>query len=92
MVYLIHFEEKIGKAQHYLGYTKNLESRMYYHRNGNGAAILRACNERNIKYDVVREWDGADGNFERKLKKFKKSKRLCPICNSKTWETNGVFE
>lgn len=64
MVYLIHFERPIGsekkQAQHYLGYAKTLSSRVKRHKEGRGAAILRACNEQKIGWAVVRTWPEGD--------------------------------
>ena len=93
MVYLIHFEKKISHAQHYIGYSKDMktfEKRMKHHGNGNGASILKALNEKGIKYHVVRIWPDADGNYERKLKKRKNAKFLCPFCNPDKYHNNGV--
>ncbi|WP_013334863.1 GIY-YIG nuclease family protein [Gloeothece verrucosa] len=48
-VYLLHYEQPIGNknnplesAQHYLGSTDNLASRLLEHRKGNGAKITAA--------------------------------------------------
>jgi predicted GIY-YIG superfamily endonuclease len=35
-VYLFHFEQPLAHAQHYLGSTKNLPSRVRQHRCGEG--------------------------------------------------------
>ena len=84
MVYLIHFEEKLHHAQHYLGFTEfeDPNERLERHKAGDGAKILRALNEKGISYSIVRTWNG-DRKLERKLKNWKKSKQLCPICNPK---------
>jgi len=85
-VYLIHFAEPLGdlnnprgQAQHYLGYTDDLEARLERHRSGNGSAIMAAVAERGIAWRVVRTWEG-DRGLERKLKNQHNSPRLCPIC------------
>lgn len=84
MVYLIHFEEKLHHAQHYIGYCdEDLDQRFKRHKAGNGARILNACNKRGIEYYVVRIWPEGDRTMERKLKKRKNSKFLCPICSQK---------
>lgn len=83
MVYLIHLEEPYKHAQHYIGYTKNLQKRMYDHELGTrGSKFLKAVREAGINFSVVRTWDG-DRSLERKLKKQKKSRLLCPICREK---------
>lgn len=78
-VYLIHFERKLHHAQHYIGYTANLENRMEDHRTNNGACLLRALNRQKIQWSVVRTWEGGK-TLERRLKNWKKARQLCPIC------------
>jgi predicted GIY-YIG superfamily endonuclease len=78
-VYLIHFEQALHHAQHYLGFTVNLPRRLAQHRNGTGAKLLRAVNRRGIAWDVVRIWPGGPA-LERALKSLKKSRELCPVC------------
>lgn len=85
MVYLIHFDQKLKHAQHYIGfcYDNRFKKRISHHRNNTGAPILRALNKAGIGWSVVRTWPNEDGNFERKLKNQKKASCLCPICKSK---------
>ena len=45
MVYLIHFDEKYHHAQHYLGYTGDLENRIAEHAAGVGSPLLAAVSE-----------------------------------------------
>lgn len=79
-VYLIHFDEKLAHAQHYLGYTGgDLDERLERHRNGNGARLMQVIKEQGITWHLVRTWDG-DRKLERKLKDRHNSPRLCPIC------------
>ena len=84
-VYLIHFDRKISHAGHYLGYTANLQERIKLHRSGNGARLLRECKRLQIPWKVVRTWEFKDhdsaNTFERKLKKWKNSPLICPLCN-----------
>jgi hypothetical protein len=59
MVYLIHFEEKLHHAQHYLGFVESdLLQRIALHQSGRGAKLLAAVNEKGIKWRVVRVWPG----------------------------------
>lgn len=86
MVYLIHFSQKLSHAQHYIGFCEKksgLESRLDYHRKGKGLKLLKAVAEKGIEFSVVRTWDEGDRNFERKLKKQKNAKKLCPVCLAK---------
>lgn len=84
MVYLIHFQEKLHHAQHYIGFVaggnKALENRWLQHVNNCGAKILRACNLVGIEYEIVKVWRKGDRSFERWLKKKKKARCMCPVC------------
>jgi hypothetical protein len=83
MVYLIHFDEKLKHAKHYIGYCSKtgLLRRIIRHRKGHGAKILAELVKRNIGFRVARVWNDGDRTFERLLKNRKKSQDLCPICN-----------
>jgi hypothetical protein len=83
--YLLHFDQPIGsdnprgRAQHYLGYADRLDRRALQHLTGRGAKITQALVARNIGFQIARTWPGSR-SFERKLKNYKGSNRLCPIC------------
>lgn len=79
-VYLIHFETKLAHAQHYLGSTDDLEARLACHRQGNGARLMEVVTEQGIAWRLARTWPGGR-NQECALKRYKKSPRLCPICD-----------
>lgn len=87
MVYLIHFDQKLHHAQHYIGFVDHpahsLESRLEYHKKGLGSKLLRAVGQKGIEFKVVRTWEEGDRNFERKLKNQKNASKLCPVCNPK---------
>jgi predicted GIY-YIG superfamily endonuclease len=84
MVYLLHFNQNYCHARHYIGYvdgdTESLEERMRRHRSGDGANLIKVITEAGIGFELVRTWPEGDRNFERRLKRQKKSNRLCPIC------------
>lgn len=80
MVYLIHFDEKLKHAQHYLGSTDNLEQRLERHRSGNGARLMEVIMQAGITWQLARTWEGGR-DVEKRLKRQKNSPRLCPICN-----------
>lgn len=85
MVYLIHFDQKLKHAQHYLGFVKTargLDARMKHHLNGTGSKLMAALSQAGIKWSVVRTWPEGDRTFERTLKNRKKSASLCPICRA----------
>lgn len=84
IVYLLHFEKRIGGegykgAQHYVGWARDLERRIWHHRNGTGASITAHLAKNGIGFDVVKTWE-ADRNFERKLKNNGHFSRHCPHC------------
>lgn len=80
-VYLLHFNRPISdRALHYLGFAKDLDSRIEAHRNGNGARLTQVARERGIGFDVVRVWKKGNRTLERKLKNRKNASKLCPIC------------
>ena len=85
-VYLIHFEQPIGdldnprgQAQHYLGFTQDLDARLEAHRTGKGSAIMAAVSRASVGWTLARTWEGGR-DLERRLKNQHNSPRLCPIC------------
>lgn len=88
IVYIIHFSKKLGHAQHYIGTTKVYKKRMAAHRANRGASILKACNERGIKWRVVDKQIGSR-KLERKLKSRKDTASLCPVCKHKRRRQNN---
>lgn len=88
MVYLIHLDEKMSHAQHYIGWTqseKTLQARVDHHKAGCGSRFLRAAALTGIEFSVVRVWNDGDKHFERRLKNAKKASMLCPVCNPQNW-------
>ena len=81
VVYLLHFETKLAHAQHYLGSTDDLDSRLECHRKGTGARLMEVITEQGIGWCVVRTWPGGRKR-ERELKRYKNSRELCPLCDS----------
>ena len=83
-VYLIHFEQPIKDGhpcQHYLGYANNLEKRIEHHRRGTSKVrLMEVAKERGIDFVVARVWENGDRELERKLKRQKNGRNLCPIC------------
>lgn len=84
MVYLIHFDQPLAHAQHYLGYSADdkYEARLEHHRKGTGSRLMAALKRLGITWSVVRTWPNEDGNFERRMKNRKKSRCLCPTCRA----------
>jgi hypothetical protein len=81
MVYLIHFEEKLHHAQHYIGFVdKNLKQRIKKQQRNKGAKLLVAVNRKGIPWEVVSVWEEGNRELERRLKKGKKSRCFCSVC------------
>jgi predicted GIY-YIG superfamily endonuclease len=85
IVYLIHLEHGLVPSHgstHYIGWAhqNGLYDRIEAHATGDGSPLLRAANERGIRWAVARLWVGADRHFERRLKRRRKAKHLCPVC------------
>lgn len=71
MVYLIHFEEKLHHAQHYIGFVdKNLKQRINKHRHNKGTKLLVAVNSKGIPWEVVSVWEDGDRQLELRLKNW----------------------
>jgi hypothetical protein len=84
--YLIHLEEPVAHARHYLGWCKQANgNREAEHRSGNGARLLAVAKDRGIAFRVVRTWPAADRRFERRLKNTANARILCPSCNPDSW-------
>lgn len=80
-VYLIHFNRPLAHARHYIGSTDDLERRLHEHEQGNGSKLMAAVGRAGITWRLARTWPG-DRAWERRLKRYKKSHRLCPICSA----------
>lgn len=79
MIYLLHYDRPLHHAQHYLGFTDDLDARTARHLNGFGGWLPAVFSELGISFTIARTWDG-DRNLERKLKRRKNGRKLCPIC------------
>ena len=82
-VYLLHLEQPIGterqQARHYLGWTDDVERRVWEHRAGVGARFTRAAVRRGIQLSIAATWPGTR-ELERAYKLWHAPCRLCPIC------------
>lgn len=88
MVYLIHFDRPLGHAQHYIGFTDNLQQRLHDHEaTCKGSKLLQAVRAAGIHFRVVRTWEG-DRGLERRLKNQKKARLLCPVCRKEKSENH----
>jgi predicted GIY-YIG superfamily endonuclease len=79
-IYLLHFAQAYKHAKHYVGFTKDLSTRLDQHATGQGARLLEVITEAGISFELARTWNGTR-ETERSLKNRKATPRLCPICN-----------
>lgn len=86
-VYLLHFDEPIAHAKHYIGWSKEHPEkeggRIEQHRKGQAARLTQVLLEKQIGFTVTRIWEDVDRNFERRLKNMKCSPKYCPTCRKK---------
>jgi hypothetical protein len=78
-VYLLHFSEPVGHAEHYLGWALDHHARVDDHLCGKGSRLVAAAVRRGIHIELVRTWPNVDRNFERRLKNGTHKAR-CPLC------------
>lgn len=79
-VYIIHLHSPLGHARHYVGFSKKVEKRLYYHRTNQGSHFLRVANERGIEYTLAVRFAGTKHD-ERRLKNISHIKAYCPFCS-----------
>ena len=80
IVYLLHFQEPLHHAQHYLGSTSDLFKRLRQHWTGKSrVCIVNAFIKKQIPFVLAQTWQG-DKRVERHLKERHNNKKLCPIC------------
>lgn len=89
-VYLIHFHSKLHHAQHYLGWTNDLEQRIEKHQCGEGARLMAVIGKAGIRWEVSRVWPEGDRDLERRLKRWHKARTLCPICKAERKRRGNV--
>lgn len=83
-VYLIHFDEPLSHAKHYVGSTEHVRERLTNHANGRGSRILRYLHAQRLHWTLARMLvcnRGQARYIERRLKDQKNSPEFCPICN-----------
>jgi predicted GIY-YIG superfamily endonuclease len=81
-VYIIHLAKPLAgsKSQHYVGFSTQVEKRLFHHRKGTGSNFLREANRQGIPYALVVIFAGTKRD-ERRLKNCKNTAKYCPCCN-----------
>jgi predicted GIY-YIG superfamily endonuclease len=83
-VYLLHLDKPYRHAAHYLGFTASNDptARIEEHAAGRGARLMEVVVAAGIGFRLVRTWPNGTRNLERRLKRWKKSGQLCPVCRA----------
>jgi predicted GIY-YIG superfamily endonuclease len=90
-IYLLHLDTPLAHSKHYLGSADDLDARLERHAQGDGARMLAVCRERGITWRLARTWEGGR-RLERRLKNFKNTPRLCPVCSGDAALGRATFE
>lgn len=72
-VYIVKLERNLAHARYYVGWTRNLEGRMFYHRNKLGSRMLAACVDAGITFEVILSFTGTRTD-ERRIKNQKNTR------------------
>ncbi|MDX2138360.1 MAG: GIY-YIG nuclease family protein [Chloroflexota bacterium] len=79
VVYILKLERPLGTARHsaqyYVGWSKNLNARLRFHRQGRGAAFTKAAVDQGIRIEVVWSAPGTR-QLERWIKNRKNTARF----------------
>jgi len=93
-LYLIHFEQRVAHAGHYLGCTDDLKNRLHEHGNTyRGAALMQECRRRGIAWTLAAVWRHGHDK-EHKTKQVGGLSKYCPICNphTATWRNDRLSD
>jgi hypothetical protein len=82
IVYLLHFDQKLGDRLHYIGSTTfgRRHERWREHALGLGSAYTRRFIRKGIGFNVVRYWFVAARDVEMNIKKRGDYAAICPFC------------
>ena len=78
--YLLHFNGRVHGAQHYMGWSVDVERRVRLHLSGRGARLVRQALRAGLGIELVRVWPGLDRRDERRLKRVRAPIGYCPRC------------
>jgi predicted GIY-YIG superfamily endonuclease len=83
-IYIIHLARPLrgSKSRHYVGFSTQVEKRLWHHRNNTGSNFLREANRQGIPYCLVVIFAGTKAD-ERRLKNRKNTAKYCPCCTGK---------
>lgn len=80
-IYLLHYKDKMSHAQHYVGWTNDIENRIFEHIEGkqDKCKLTYEFAKRNIPFVISKLWYGTR-NDERAIKKHKSQPKHCTCC------------
>lgn len=79
-IYLLHFDPPLHHAKHYLGWAADIKARFGVHLDHKGSPLVSAAVKNGSEVTLARTWEGAGRGTERRLKKRKNLRSLCPLC------------
>jgi predicted GIY-YIG superfamily endonuclease len=82
-IYVLHFDEPLCHAEHYVGCTTELRERLTSHANGRGARICEALRDIGIGWNLSNLFTcnvKQMRRLERQFKNMKNTSRFCPYC------------
>lgn len=79
-VYVLHIEPAYRHAQHYTGYSEDIERRVFEHMQGSGGRLCEVAIKAGCHLILVYVEEGADKARERSLKSQGAGRAVCPIC------------
>jgi len=86
-VYLLHMDQPHYHAQHYLGWSKDVDTRLMHHWQCAGctwcANFPHKMRSLGHVWELARVWPNVPKEYERTLKNRHNGRKLCPICNPK---------
>lgn len=83
-VYILHFDDPLAHAQHYVGMTGNLRQRLEAHASGNGARLTEVLKDDSKPWTLGGLFQTTPTNarrVEKNLKDQHNTARYCDICN-----------
>ena len=78
-IYLLHFDRPYRHADHYVGWTDDLPTRLARHRAGHGARLITIITAAGIGFTLARTTTG-DRSTERAIKNAGGARRYCLVC------------
>lgn len=97
LIYLLHFDEPLHHAKHYLGSTARLIGRLKEHACGDGARLTQVLHEQHKGWIVAALFQPITAGdnirqLELATKRRKNSVKYCPICTPDALAPKGTIQ